>query len=101
MRDDEGPETVPGLEIIWIKTHGIPPVELRRWKGFGMGTARSGAGGPNAGPGGTKGTWTCVAASYNSQVKGLACAPNGTPKYSRLKTCSPNPSRSFSRNAGS
>ena len=65
--------------------HWSSPFGLRRWKGFAMGTARSATGGPKAGPGGTSGAWTSAARSYKSQVNGLICPPEGTPKYSRLK----------------
>src|SRR5262249_32944885 len=98
MRDDERPETGPSVGILVNKYHWRPPSDLN---GFTMGTPRSRTGGPNAGPGGTKGTCTCVARSYNSEVKGLACAPNGTPKYSRLKASSPSERRSCSKNFGS
>src|ERR1035441_3756424 len=99
MRDDERVETGPSIGIMSNEYHWRPPSGLRFWKGFAIGTARSSTGGLKAGPGGTNGTWTCVARSYNSQLNGLACPPKGMPRYSRLKTSSPSARRSCSRNS--
>src|SRR5438445_108904 len=63
-----------------------------------MGTAISG-GGQKAGPGATKGTRARVARSYNSHWNGLACAPVGIPRYSRLKLVSPRLARSCCKNS--
>jgi hypothetical protein len=41
MRDDERPETGLSIGIMRIEYHWRPPIGLRFWKGFAMGTARS------------------------------------------------------------
>src|SRR5438874_1546131 len=102
MGNDERPKAGPGGWIVAIETHSKPPTAPSVCaKGFAMRTPAGSTGGPNARPGGTNGTCAWVARSYSSHVNGLACAPSGMPRYSRLKPSSPSARRSRSRNSAS